>query len=335
MAGAEPGHCRRREHQQAGGKDRRDHARHVDLQRQVRGLVHVRPLPAGLARIVHGDAPLGALHEDHERGDRQDQRHHHDQLQHRQLAIAGHAEGLDHRARQACHDTGEDQQRNAVADAALGDLLTQPHQEHGSRCQADDGRQHEAETGGVDHRYAARGHLRLQRHGDAERLEGGQPDRAEARVHGHRALARLPFLAQLLQAGNDRAHHLHHDRCRNVRHHAEREHRKPGERAAREHVEHVQQAAALADQVAHRFRIDARHRDERTQPVNHQRGDHEEDALAQLRQFPHRAQRIALGCRHAITPRYRRRPRSRPWHQPLREHRRASPRGRSRPWRRP
>ncbi len=35
-------------------------------------------------------------------------------------------------------DADEDDQRNAVADAALGDLLAQPHQEHGAADQRDD-----------------------------------------------------------------------------------------------------------------------------------------------------------------------------------------------------
>ena len=37
----------------------------------------------------------------------------------------------------ARHDAGEDDQRNAVADAAAGDLLADPHQEDGAAGQRD------------------------------------------------------------------------------------------------------------------------------------------------------------------------------------------------------
>ena len=42
--------------------------------------------------------------------------------------------------RQLGDDAGHDDQRDAVADAAAGDLLAEPHQEHGAADQADHGR---------------------------------------------------------------------------------------------------------------------------------------------------------------------------------------------------
>jgi hypothetical protein len=42
---------------------------------------------------------------------------------------------LAHTARQAGHDAGEDQQAHAVADAAIGNLLAQPHDERRARGQ--------------------------------------------------------------------------------------------------------------------------------------------------------------------------------------------------------
>ena len=47
-------------------------------------------------------------------------------------------------ARQADDDAGEDEQRHAVADAALGDLLAQPHDERGAGGQRDDAQRNEA-----------------------------------------------------------------------------------------------------------------------------------------------------------------------------------------------
>ena len=43
-------------------------------------------------------------------------------------------------ARQDRHDAGEDDQRDAVADAARCDLLAEPHQEHGAAGQGHDRR---------------------------------------------------------------------------------------------------------------------------------------------------------------------------------------------------
>src|SRR5690348_17629377 len=59
-------------------------------------------------------------------------------------------EQLRNRARQAGSNTREDDQRDAVPKAALGDLLTQPHQEHGpgNKCR---------------HRYEAEQEARVER----------------------------------------------------------------------------------------------------------------------------------------------------------------------------
>ena len=54
-------------------------------------------------------------------------------------AGAGQLEQAGQRRRQAGDDAGEDDERDAVADAARGDLLAEPHQEHGAADQRDDG----------------------------------------------------------------------------------------------------------------------------------------------------------------------------------------------------
>jgi hypothetical protein len=87
-----------------------------------------------LARL-HRDAALGALDVDDE-GD------HRDHAATRMSSAMGCeapqacGRGPSRRARdaarQADDDAGEDQQAHAVADAALGDLLTQPHDEGGA-----------------------------------------------------------------------------------------------------------------------------------------------------------------------------------------------------------
>ena len=52
----------------------------------------------------------------------------------------------------AGHDAGKDDQRDTVADTALGDLLTQPHDEGRTGGQGDDRHQAETPTGIEDHR---------------------------------------------------------------------------------------------------------------------------------------------------------------------------------------
>ena len=72
-----------------------------------------------------------------------------------------------------------------------------------------------------------------------------EPERAVARVLGDLAPARLALLLERLERGRHHRHQLHDDRGRDVGHDAEREDREARQRPAREHVEHVQDAAAL------------------------------------------------------------------------------------------
>ena len=98
-------------------------------------------------------------------------------------------------------------------------ICSQPHQEHRAGHQGHDGGQAEAETR-VDHQ-ALRA---FQCQGDAERLEDGKADGADARVLCDLPLASLAFLLHLLERGQDVAHKLHDDGSRDVGHDPQREH---------------------------------------------------------------------------------------------------------------
>jgi hypothetical protein len=64
---------------------------------------------------------------------------------------------------------------------------------------------------------------------------------------------------------------LHDDRGRNVRHDSEGEHRKAGQGATREHVEHAQDAAfVLLEQIGHGGRINPGDRDVSADTVHDQ-----------------------------------------------------------------
>src|SRR5665213_3699751 len=82
--------------------------------------------------VLHGDSALGALDED-DKG--YDNDHHHDQRENGDRRETAPGAGLElivevpDTARNSDDDAREDEQRHAVADSALGDLLSEPHDE--------------------------------------------------------------------------------------------------------------------------------------------------------------------------------------------------------------
>jgi len=180
--------------------------------------------------------------------------------------------------RQAGDNAGEDDERDAVADAARGDLLAQPHQEHGAADQRDDGRGAEEPARIGDDVGAA-----LEPDGDAVGLHDGEQHRAVARILVDDLAALLAFLLQRFQRRDDRRHELHDDRGGDVGHDAEREDRHALDRAAREHVEHAEHAAGLLlEGLREGLRVDAGHRDVGAEAVDEQRAEREPDALLQV-----------------------------------------------------
>ena len=187
--------------------------------------------------------------------------------------LQGAADG----GRQAGDDAGENDHRNAVTDAALSDLLTEPHEEHRAGDQRDHRREDEAEAG-VEHEP-----LILQGIGSAERLHQGKAHRAVARVLGHLATPGLALLAQLIHLRNHDAGHLHDDGRRDIGHHAEGKDAQPLQCAPGEHVEHRQDRAGLfLEELVQRPRIDARNGNEGANPVDDQGADQEQQALTKV-----------------------------------------------------
>ena len=283
----------------------------------MRALVHVG-LAATLATgVVHGDAALAALHEHHEVGHAQHQDHDHQDRKGADFVVGDLLQRADHGRRKAGHDAGEDDQRDAVADAALGDLLAQPHQEDGAGGERDDGGEDEARARRVDHRDAGASALALQRRGDAAGLDDRQHDGADARILGQLAPTALAFLLHRLPGLVDLAHELHDDGSGNVGDDVQREQAEAVQGATGEHVEHVHDGALLLlHQPQHGRRIDTGHRDVAADAVDDQGQDHEDQALAELGELTETTQGTCCGrgLRQGITPsRCRRRLRSRPW----------------------
>ena len=152
-----------------------------------------------------------------------------------------------HRRGEGRRDRGEDQDRHAVADAALGDELGEPHDEAGAGGHRDDHEQLRpphvvgeqllalGDAGGAEQLTAAG-----DRH-QRRRLQQCERDREVAGVLRQPRLARLTLLVEGLEVRDDDAQQLHDDRRGDVRHDAEREDRQLQQRAAREQVDQRQQ----------------------------------------------------------------------------------------------
>ncbi len=109
-----------------------------------------------------------------------------------------------HAVRQTNHDTGKDQQRNAVADAAFGDLFAEPHHEDRSGRQRQHRRQQEAPGRRADS-------VDLQPVRDERSLNAAETDRQIPRPLIDLLPAHLAFFLQLLQLRRDDRHQLKND----------------------------------------------------------------------------------------------------------------------------
>ena len=166
---------------------------------------------------------------------------------------------VDKRARQARDDPRHDDQRDAVADSALGDLLADPHHEHRARGDREHGDDAEAPARSVDHRAAARRLDVLERDRDHEALHHRQHHRAVARVLADLAPPRLAFLVQFVEVGPRDLEQVQDDRDRDVGHDAQREDRKPLQRAAREQIDPAEQRArSRVEERGERLPVDSR-----------------------------------------------------------------------------
>src|SRR5438876_118796 len=113
--------------------------------------------------------------------------------------------------------------------------------------------------------------------------EGREHHGAVARVLRDLAPARLALLLQRLERRRDDGEELHDDGGRDVRHDPEREDREAREGPAREHVEHVEDAAAvLLEEARELVRVDAGHGNMRTDAVDDERPEQEQQPALQV-----------------------------------------------------
>ena len=194
------------------------------------------------ARALDGNAALGALHQNNEghNGDHADQHHEDDQKAHRAPGV-----GLDlgdqiaYAAGKAGHDARKDQQTHAVADAAVGNLLAQPHNERGAAGQRQNCEEHEADAR-IQHQS-----LRVRMAAMPMGLQRAQNHSDVARPLRNLAPAQLAFLLNARQRLIDHRQQLKDDRGRDVGHDAQGEDGHAAQVAPAEQVHQPQRRTAL------------------------------------------------------------------------------------------
>ena len=117
----------------------------------MRGLAAEHAVALLAFRVLHQDPALRPLHEHDHHHDRDRHQQEEDDENRRQRASAAEFQGRGQGVRQIGDNSGHDDQRDAVANAARGDLLAQPHQEHGAAGQRDH-RNEAEEQPRIDHR---------------------------------------------------------------------------------------------------------------------------------------------------------------------------------------
>ena len=197
-------------------------------------------------------------------------------------------------------DRGEDHQRDAVADAALGDQLAEPHQEDAAGGERHHDHEDAAEGEVLDDVGAAGREGPEQEH-VADRLAEGERHGQVARVLGDLLLPDLALLAELVERRHHDRQQLQHDRRRDVGHDPEREDREALERAAREQVEEAEHARAreVVRDVLDRVDVDPRRGDVGAEPVEGEHARREGELLPDLGN----PERVQEGPEHPATPR--------------------------------
>src|SRR5690606_33382674 len=106
-----------------------------ELQRQVRGVALEHAVTHLALRILDQKAALCTLEENDDANDDDSENDDAEDEAGRHCTGTPKLQRAADGGRKTCNDAGEDDQRDTVADAASGDLLAKPHQEHGAAQQ--------------------------------------------------------------------------------------------------------------------------------------------------------------------------------------------------------
>src|SRR5207249_4925236 len=173
---------------------------------------------------------------------------------------------------------GKDDQRHAIADTAVGNLLAEPHDERRSGRQCE--HRHEYETDARVYNHA----LPLESNRDACRLHRAKHHREVTRVCGDLPASEFAFFGKLLQVWPDDRQQLQNDRCRDIRHDPQRKDGEAPEITASEQIEKSEQCSRrLIEEVRKCCRIDAWRRNVSTNTIDTKEREHKGDTLPQIR----------------------------------------------------
>src|SRR5207248_4829125 len=181
--------------------------------------------------------------------------------------------------RSAADDAREDDQRDTVADAVLGDELTEPHQHHRARGQDQDDLEALEPLQGTEDR----GLRVLEEDREPVRLAGPEGDREVAAPSLDAPATHLALFLDLLDAFGDHGHELHDDGGVDVGVHAHRDDAEPRQAAAREKVEQTEQGL-LVEEEAERGLVGLGDGDVGEQSEHDEDAAREQDLVAELRQ---------------------------------------------------
>src|SRR5690606_32490669 len=278
------GQLGRNEHDGRGENDGHD-AGGIDLERQKAGLPAHDFTADHALRALQRNAAGPQVDVNDEGGDGQD--HEQDYGFHRDAALSGknHFRFAEHGAGHLRHDADEDDQGDAIADAAGRDLLAQPHDEHGDRGQSEDGQQGEAHLThpGSQKTLAGGGGLAAQPGRDAPGLHGADDERA---VTGPLRELGAPFLAlplELSDGGNNGSHQLDDDGRTDIGHDAQGKNGRALESAAHEGIVQAEKVVGvLVEELGDGDAVDTRKGNETAQAIDRQNTQGEDDLLPEI-----------------------------------------------------
>ena len=294
-------------------EDDGQHAGHVDLHRQVRGLTAVHLAADDALGVLDRDAALGVVDDDdhHDHGESTDQ--HEDRGDPGEVVVDRFADKVAEALREAADDAREQDDGDTVSDAEFGDLLTQPHDERGARGKGhhdDDGR---PDSGSVGHDDTVAAHKQVV----AVALDKADADRGVTGDGSDLLLALFAALfAQPFERRDSDAQELDDDGGVDVGLDAQSKDGSQGERAAGHGVVKSEDGVLQLGKVGGKnVGVHIRHGHGIAEPVKKNDEQREEDLPAQLRDLPC----VTESLDHLTPPRpFLRRLRSSPWRWPRR-----------------
>ena len=280
-------------------EDDRHNAGHVDLDGQVRVLATIDLTADNALGVLDRDAALSLGNEN----DEDDDREHGDDQQQSPVPEAAEV-GLqvvedrrDDAGRDARDDVGEQDHRDAVADAVLGDLITQPHDQRGAGREGQDDDESSQEAGAREEHVAVLAVVVAEHDVIGKAHQDAQTNRRVARDLRKLLLTLFAALfAQTLESRNGDGKKLNDDGRVDIRLNRQCEDGGLREGRAGHHIEQAEDGVAqlLAEHQGHLLHVDTGNGNDVADAVQKDDHEREEELSAQLRDLPG----IADGSKH-------------------------------------